>query len=139
MPAVYQRLVSSGRAAALASLRLLVSGSAPLAASLAREIERATGQVPLERYGMTETIMLTSNPYDGPRKPGTVGFALPEVQLRLADSGEVQVRGPNVIASYYQQPRRTPSRSAATAGFGPGIWARSTVTATCDWSGAARS
>ncbi len=104
VPTMYQRLVSIGGAAALASLRLLVSGSAPLAASLAREIERATGQVPLERYGMTETIMLTSNPYDGPRKPGTVGFALPEVALQLADSGEVQVRGPNVIVSYYQQP-----------------------------------
>jgi malonyl-CoA/methylmalonyl-CoA synthetase len=101
---MYQRLVASGRAPALASLRLLVSGSAPLPAALAGELERATGQVPLERYGMTETIMLTSNPYDGPRKPGTVGFALPEVQVRLDELGEVQVRGPNVIAGYYRQP-----------------------------------
>ncbi len=104
VPTMYQRLASSGRAAALASQRLLVSGSAPLAAPLAREIAQAAGQTPLERYGMTETIMLTSNPYDGPRKPGTVGFPLPEVELRLANSGEVQVRGPNVIASYYHRP-----------------------------------
>ncbi len=104
VPTMYQRLATTGRAGSLASLRLLVSGSAPLAASLAGEIATAAGQIPLERYGMTETIMLTSNPYDGPRKPGTVGFALPEVELRLAESGEVQVRGPNVIASYYQRP-----------------------------------
>jgi len=104
VPTMYQRLLASGRAAELSRLRLLVCGSAPLAASLSDEIERATGEIPLERYGMTETIMLTSNPYDGPRKPGTVGFALPEVELRLAASGEVQVRGPNVIASYYCRP-----------------------------------
>jgi malonyl-CoA/methylmalonyl-CoA synthetase len=60
--------------------------------------------MPLERYGMTETVMLTSNPYEGPRKPGTVGFPLPGVGLRLAGDGEVQVRGPNVIDGYYERP-----------------------------------
>jgi malonyl-CoA/methylmalonyl-CoA synthetase len=104
VPTIYQRLVDSGEISALGGLRLLVSGSAPLAAALADRIADAVGQVPLERYGMTETVMLTSNPYDGPRKPGTVGFPLPGVELRLADDAEVQVRGPNVIAGYYERP-----------------------------------
>jgi malonyl-CoA/methylmalonyl-CoA synthetase len=104
VPTMYQRLAASGRAAALGSLRLLVSGSAALPATLANEIARDAGQMPLERYGMTETIMLTSNPYDGPRKPGTVGLPLPGVELRLVESGEVEVRGPNVIGGYHEQP-----------------------------------
>jgi malonyl-CoA/methylmalonyl-CoA synthetase len=104
VPTIYHRLVQSGEVSALRRLRLLVSGSAPLPASLAHEVAERTGQLPLERYGMTETVMLTSNPYDGPRKPGTVGFALPGVDLRLADDDEVQVRGPNVIGGYYERP-----------------------------------
>jgi malonyl-CoA/methylmalonyl-CoA synthetase len=105
VPAMYQRLLEGGRLASLRRLRLLVSGSAPLPAALAHEIADATGQVPLERYGMTETVMLTSNPYDGPRKPGTVGFPLPGVQLRLApEGGEVEVVGPNVISGYCRNP-----------------------------------
>ncbi len=103
VPAMYHRLATHG-AQALSPLRLVVSGSAPLPAALASEIERQTGQVPLERYGMTETVMLTSNPYEGARKPGTVGFPLPGVELRLAADGEILVDGPNVIASYYQRP-----------------------------------
>ncbi len=104
VPTIYQRLLSEGRAAALRGLRLLVSGSAPLPAALATELAVRTGQLPLERYGMTETVMLTSHPYDGPRKPGTVGFPLPGVEVRLASSGEVQVRGPNVIGGYWERP-----------------------------------
>lgn len=104
VPAMYQRLAASDRLGALRKLRLLVSGSAPLPASLAQEVAATTGQIPLERYGMTETVMLTSNPYDGPRRPGTVGVPLPGVDLRLAASGEVEVSGPNVIAGYYQRP-----------------------------------
>jgi malonyl-CoA/methylmalonyl-CoA synthetase len=79
-----------------------VSGSAPLPAALAKGIAAAAGQIPLERYGMTETVMLTSNPYEGERRPGTVGFPLPGVEARLAGTGEVEVRGPNVIAGYYR-------------------------------------
>jgi malonyl-CoA/methylmalonyl-CoA synthetase len=104
VPTMYQTLVQSGAAERLRALRLLVSGSAPLPAALADELARATGQMPLERYGMTETVMLTSNPYDGPRKPGTVGLPLPGVSLRLSEAGEVQVRGPNVIDGYYERP-----------------------------------
>jgi malonyl-CoA/methylmalonyl-CoA synthetase len=104
VPTMYHRLVQSGQVERLRSLRLLVSGSAPLAAELAQELAERTGQIPLERYGMTETVMLTSNPYDGPRKPGTVGLPLPGVEVRLSNDDEVQVRGPNVIAGYYKRP-----------------------------------
>jgi malonyl-CoA/methylmalonyl-CoA synthetase len=104
VPTMYQRLVESGSIGDLAGLRLLVSGSAPLAAPLAERIAQQTGQPPLERYGMTETVMLTSNPYEGERRPGTVGFALPGVELRLGADDEVQVRGPNVISGYYERP-----------------------------------
>lgn len=104
VPAMYQRLLASGRAGALAGLRLLVSGSAPLPEALSAAVATEAGQVPLERYGMTETVMLTSNPIDGPRKPGKVGLPLPGVSLRLAEGGEVQVRGPNVFGGYFERP-----------------------------------
>lgn len=102
VPAMYARLAAEGGGlATLADLRLLVSGSAPLPPALADRVAADTGQLPLERYGMTETVMLTSNPIDGPRKPGKVGLPLPGVELRLAaGDGEVQVRGPNVLSSY---------------------------------------
>jgi malonyl-CoA/methylmalonyl-CoA synthetase len=118
VPTMYERLVQSGQADRLRALRLLVSGSAPLAPALAAELARRTGQVPLERYGMTETVMLTSNPYDGPRKPGTVGLPLPGVHVRLSDAGEVEVRGPNVIAGYYERP------DADAEAFTPDGWFR---------------
>ena len=104
VPTMYTRL--AGRASELSSLRLLVSGSAPLPPAVALEIGGAAGQIPLERYGMTETIMLTTNPLDGERRPGTVGFPFPGVSARLADGdgSEIQVQGPNVIASYYNRP-----------------------------------
>ena len=104
VPTMYERLAAEGRAKSLRGLRLLVSGSAPLPAELANEVARQAGQLPLERYGMTETVMLTSNPYRGTRKPGTVGLPLPGVELRLAGDGEVQVRGLNVIDRYYERP-----------------------------------
>jgi malonyl-CoA/methylmalonyl-CoA synthetase len=107
VPAMYQRLASTGGAEALGALRLIVSGSAPLSADLAREIAAAAGQIPLERYGMSETVMLAGNPYEGERRPGTVGFPFPGVELRLADNAEVQVRGPNVIDRYLDQPEAT--------------------------------
>ena len=100
VPAMYQRLLAAGLADSLRQLRLIVSGSAPLATEQSNAIAQASGQRPLERYGMTETVMLTSNPIQGPRKPGRVGLPLPGVELRLAADGEVQVRGPNVLAGY---------------------------------------
>ena len=67
----------------------------------------AAGRPPLERYGMTETVMLVSNPYDGERRAGSVGFPLPGVDVRLADGGEIEVRGPNVFAGYWRRPEAT--------------------------------
>jgi malonyl-CoA/methylmalonyl-CoA synthetase len=107
VPTMYSRLGLSGRASELRSLRLLVSGSAPLPPSVAEAVAAGTGEIPLERYGMTETIMLTSNPVCGVRKAGTVGFPFPGVSARLASDGEIQVRGPNVISQYWEQPDAT--------------------------------
>jgi malonyl-CoA/methylmalonyl-CoA synthetase len=111
VPTMYARLAAEPRAAELSRLRLCVSGSAPLPAALHRRIEELSGQRILERYGMTETLMLTSNPHDGERRPGTVGLPLPGVELRLADgdgdSGEILVRGPNVFAGYWRNPEAT--------------------------------
>jgi malonyl-CoA/methylmalonyl-CoA synthetase len=111
VPTMYHRLAESPQLAELARLRLAVSGSAPLPAELHAAIRAGSGQVALERYGMTETIMLVSNPYDGERRPGTVGFPLPGVEVRLATreggTAEIQVRGPNVIDGYLDSPQST--------------------------------
>jgi malonyl-CoA/methylmalonyl-CoA synthetase len=104
VPTMYHRIAASGRVGSLSALRLAVSGSAPLPAPLHAAIREGSGQAVLERYGMTETVMLVSNPYEGQRRPGTVGFPLPGVELRLAErpdgTAEIQVRGPNVIRGY---------------------------------------
>lgn len=103
-----------------AHIRLFTSGSAPLLAETHREFWARTGHAILERYGMTETGMNTSNPYDGERIPGTVGFPLPGVELRVADAdtgrvltqeeiGVIEVRGPNVFAGYWRMPEKTKS------------------------------
>ena len=108
VPTMYHRLAEAPGAGALARLRLCVSGSAPLSAELHARIEALTGQRILERYGMTETLMLTSNPVEGDRRPGSVGTPLPGVELRLeAETGEIQVRGPNVFRGYWGRPDAT--------------------------------
>ena len=105
VPTMYSRLVESPRARELARMRLCVSGSAALPAELHRRFEEVSGQVVLERYGMTETAMLVSNPHDELRRPGSVGFPLPGVEVRLmGDPAEIQVRGPNVFAGYWERP-----------------------------------
>jgi malonyl-CoA/methylmalonyl-CoA synthetase len=114
VPTMYARLAASTRVAELAQLRLCVSGSAPLPASLHDDLEARAGIRVLERYGMTETLMNVSNPYDGERRAGTVGFALPGVEVRLdAATGEILLRGPNVFAGYWRQEDAT--RDAFTA------------------------
>ena len=108
VPTMYTRLAQSDRTGELSRLRLCVAGSAPLSADLHRRLEEAAGVRVLERYGMTETIMLVSNPHDEERRAGTVGFPLPGVELRLApDTGEVLVKGPNVFAGYWRRPEAT--------------------------------
>jgi malonyl-CoA/methylmalonyl-CoA synthetase len=118
VPTFYTRLLEDARfdRALTAHMRLFVSGSAPLLADTHRQFQDRTGQSILERYGMTETNMNTSNPYDGERRAGTVGFPLPGVELRImADGAEVaqgavggiEVRGPNVFAGYWQMPEKT--------------------------------
>jgi malonyl-CoA/methylmalonyl-CoA synthetase len=120
VPTFYVRLVADPRLTrqATAHMRLFVSGSAPLLAETHRQFSEATGQAILERYGMTETNMNTSNPYDGERRPGTVGFPLPGVALRIADPetgrtlpqgeiGIIEVKGPNVFQGYWRLPEKT--------------------------------
>jgi malonyl-CoA/methylmalonyl-CoA synthetase len=120
VPTMWSRLAASARADELAVLRLGVSGSAPLPAELHRAIEAASGQRVIERYGMTETVMNVSNPYDGERRPGTVGLPLPGVEVRL-DQGtdEILLRGPNVFAGYRDRP------DATVEAFAPDGWFRS--------------
>jgi malonyl-CoA/methylmalonyl-CoA synthetase len=99
-------------------VRLFVSGSAPLSAETHKEFEARTGHAILERYGMTETNMNTSNPYDGERIPGSVGFPLPGVEVRVTDPdsgrelprgeiGMIEIRGPNVFQGYWRMPEKT--------------------------------
>jgi malonyl-CoA/methylmalonyl-CoA synthetase len=104
VPTMYHRLVASGRAGALSRLRLCVSGSAPLSPELHAEASAAIGSSVLERYGMTETLMNVSNPYAGERRPGTVGFPLPGVEVVLSAEHEILVRGPNVFDGYWERP-----------------------------------
>lgn len=113
VPTVYTRLLSSPSLtrAAAAPMRLFISGSAPLLAETHRQFAALTGHAIIERYGMTETGINTSNPYDGPRIAGTVGLPLPGVDVRISDPvdgiGMIEVRGPNVFAGYWRNPEKT--------------------------------
>ncbi|MBI1407155.1 MAG: AMP-binding protein [Caulobacter sp.] len=129
VPTFYTRLLDQPGLTpeACKGMRLFISGSAPLLAETHRAFETRTGQRILERYGMTETGMNTSNPYDGERVAGTVGPPLPDVELRIADPetgavlaggeiGMIEVKGPNVFAGYWRMPEKTASE------FRPGGW-----------------
>ncbi|MEP2945458.1 MAG: malonyl-CoA synthase [Lentilitoribacter sp.] len=120
VPTFYTRLLSDNRFTSnLAQhMRLFISGSAPLLAETHIEFEARTGHRILERYGMTETNMNTSNPYDGERRAGTVGFALDGTDVKITNSetgtelpkgeiGQIEVRGPNVFKGYWQMPEKT--------------------------------
>ncbi len=106
VPTMYAKLAEAGRLDGLRGLRLLVSGSAPLDPGLFARIAAEAGQPPVERYGMTETVMLTSNGLDD-RVPGCVGRALPGVEVRLGEGGAVEVNGPNVFRGYWERPEAT--------------------------------
>jgi malonyl-CoA/methylmalonyl-CoA synthetase len=119
VPTFYTRLLRDNRLSREATrrMRLFISGSAPLLPETHRQWEERTGHAILERYGMTETNMNTSNPYRGARIPGSVGLPLPGVELRIADSegnplprgeiGMIEVKGPNVFRGYWKMPERT--------------------------------
>jgi malonyl-CoA/methylmalonyl-CoA synthetase len=108
VPTMYTRLAASPRVSELGALRLCVSGSAPLPPSLHDDLAARAGIRVLERYGMTETIMNVSNPYEGERRAGTVGFPLPGVEVQLDHStGEILLRGPNVFPGYWRRPDAT--------------------------------
>ena len=108
VPTMYSRLAASRRVHELARLRLCVSGSAPLAGDLHRQLAVGAGVEVLERYGLTETLMDVSNPYEGERRPGAVGFPLPLVDVELAPlTDEIMVRGPNVFPGYWMRPDAT--------------------------------
>src|SRR5256886_2040845 len=104
VPAMYQRLCDylDRNPADLRHVRLFVAGSAPLPAALFERCERILGQPVLERYGITEGGIVVSNPYDGPRQPGRVGYPLPGVELRLGDQDEVQLKGGQVFKGYWR-------------------------------------
>jgi len=120
VPTFYTRLLADPRfdRELVAHMRLFTSGSAPLLAATHAAFLKRTGHEVLERYGMTETNMNTSNPYEGERRAGSVGFPLPGVSLRIADpeSGEekprgeigvIEVAGPNVFKGYWRMPEKT--------------------------------
>lgn len=118
VPTFYTRLLDDPRLTRdlVGHMRLFVSGSAPLLAETHTAFEARTGLRILERYGMTETNMNTSNPYEGERRAGTVGFPLPGVDLRIVADGQpvppgqvgvIEVRGPNVFQGYWKMPEKT--------------------------------
>ena len=119
VPTFYTRLLdhASFDAASCRNMRVFISGSAPLAEQTFAAFEQRTGFRILERYGMSETLMNTSNPLAGDRVAGTVGFALPGIVVRVTDEGGselprgevggIELRGPNVFKGYWQQPERT--------------------------------
>lgn len=129
VPTFYVRLTEAeGLAEASANMRLFVSGSAPLLAETHDRWREVTGHAILERYGMTETNMNTSNPYDGDRRAGTVGFPLPGVELIVTDTatgsllsqgetGVLEVRGPNVFAGYWKMAEKTAEELRDTGFF----------------------
>jgi len=123
VPTYYVRLLAESgfNRDTCANMRLFISGSAPLLTETFREFERRTGHTILERYGMSETTMQASNPYDGERVGGTVGLPLPGVNIRVVrntpsdefapctvnEIGDIQVKGPNVFHGYWRMPEKT--------------------------------
>ena len=132
VPTFYTRLLDGDdfTAEVCANMRLFTAGSAPLLAETHERFSEITGHAILERYGMTETGMLTGNPYDGERRPGSVGFPFPQVEVRVADEqdrpwstdeiGGIQVRGPNVMKGYWRLPEKTAEEFTADGWFRTG-------------------
>jgi malonyl-CoA/methylmalonyl-CoA synthetase len=119
VPTFYTRLLDTAEftSQTCEKMRLFISGSAPLLSETHKQFEEKTGHKILERYGMTECGMITSNPFTGERIAGTVGFSLPDISVRVADEqgntlknneiGVLEVKGPNVFSGYWQMPKKT--------------------------------
>jgi malonyl-CoA/methylmalonyl-CoA synthetase len=132
VPTLYVRLLAEPGLTreACRNMRLFVAGSAPLLIETFKAWQERTGHTILERYGMSETAMLTSNPYDGERRGGTVGFALPGVTLRVqgeggqalpaGEVGGIEVKGPNVFQGYWRMPEKTKEEFTADGYFKTG-------------------
>ena len=130
VPTFYARLLADPRLnrESCRQMRLFISGSAPLLAETHREFESRTGCAILERYGMTETVMLTSNPLDGDRIPGTGGLSSPRRGSPRHRSGnrprpgpdeigQIEVKGPNVFSGYWRMPEKTAAEFRADGFF----------------------
>lgn len=129
VPTFYTRLLAepSFDKALCAGMRLFVSGSAPLLDTTFAEFAERTGHTILERYGMTEALMVTSNPYDGPRIAGSVGPALPGISVRIAaeggreaavgEPGIIEMKGPNMFSGYWRNPEKTAEDHTADGWF----------------------
>jgi malonyl-CoA/methylmalonyl-CoA synthetase len=136
VPTVWERLDDwdGSERAALARLRIPISGSAPLPRALALRVRGWLGQLPLERYGSTEAGLVLSNPLRGERKPGSVGYPLPGIEVRILDGsgadvapgedGEIVVRGPQVFAGYLGRPDETAGAFTEDGWFRSGDVAR---------------
>jgi malonyl-CoA/methylmalonyl-CoA synthetase len=131
VPTFYVRLLGEPGLTreAVAHMRLFVSGSAPLLLETFKSWQDRTGHTILERYGMSEAGMITSNPYEGERRGGTVGFPLPGVSVRIVDDGKVlgpgapgvvEINGPNVFAGYWRMPEKTKEEFTADGWFKTG-------------------
>jgi malonyl-CoA/methylmalonyl-CoA synthetase len=132
VPTFYTRLLAEPAfgPAACSGVRLFISGSAPLQVETFQQFEARTGQRILERYGMSEAGMITSNPVDGERRGGTVGLPLPGVSVRIADdadqplsqgaTGGIQIRGSNVFRGYWRMPEKTREEFTADGWFKTG-------------------
>jgi malonyl-CoA/methylmalonyl-CoA synthetase len=120
VPTFYTRLIENPQLSVKTTknMRLFISGSAPLLTETHLKFEKITGHRILERYGMTETNMNTSNPYEGERRAGTVGFPLPNIELKITNPitgenlangeiGQIEVRGSNVFAGYWRMEDKT--------------------------------
>jgi len=122
VPTFYTRLLANPAFTREAAqhMRLFISGSAPLLESTFAEFEDRTGMRILERYGMSEAVIITSNPLEGDRLPGSVGYPLPGVELRIGGgeaTGVIQIRGPSVFSAYWRMPEKTAEEFTADGFF----------------------
>jgi malonyl-CoA/methylmalonyl-CoA synthetase len=122
VPAMYQRICDwlDDHPADLRHVRVFVSGSAPLPPVLFERCAKLLGQPPIERYGITEGGIVVTNPYDGPRQPGRVGYPFPGVEVRLGEAGEVQLKGGQVFQGYWRNPQATEEAFTADGFFRTG-------------------